>query len=111
MCSGAETDHQDNGGRKKQGGNANRNTNDEALQLHVREHAVTRVNEEQTQTGLVDVIEASAGVHDGAPGGGYGGRATKSIRTSVGQSASRLADELKSGATINLIRPPSTVLC
>jgi len=76
MCSGAETDHQDNGGRKKQGGNANRNTNDEALQLHVREHAVTRVNEEQTQTGLVDVIEASAGVHDGAPGGGYGGRAT-----------------------------------
>ena len=58
-CSGAETDHQDNGGRKKQGGNANRNANDEALQLHVREHGITRVNEEQTKQ---SVVEASVGV-------------------------------------------------
>ena len=60
MRSGAETDHQNNGARKKQAGNANRNSNDEALQLHIREHAITRVNEEQTQTDVVDVIEASA---------------------------------------------------
>jgi len=77
-CSGAETDHQDNGGRKKQGGNANRNANDEALQLHVREHGITRVNEEQTKQSVVDVLEASVGVALGrALTQGWFGRASR----------------------------------